>query len=275
MEQPVLAPSVRSAVFVHYERAVPLIVANFPLAPFTPVAYPRGLDQDAHYDAPVRYPVPPYVTTIKLGDAHEHHRYPALDENAIRWYVEERDAVGFCSWTPCASTPERVGYGRIVLSPRGGATLEQVGEAMIAVSRVLGDSGIETIPVLDGVGAALFIPFNDAPDYAAVRAWLHEVAETAVDRNGELLTTDPHDQKTQRVHVNVGSNAVGRYSALPYTLLGTPNLDMVTPIAWRELDTVANGFSTAANSAERLARGDVFGEASSTLVDQCFGDGPR
>src|SRR5665213_1360617 len=159
MEQPVLAPSVRSAVFVHYERAVPLIVANFPLAPFTPVAYPRGLDQDAHY--------------------------------------------------------------------------------------------------------------------AAVRAWLQEGAETAVDRNGELLTTDPHDQKTQRVHVNVGSNAVGRYSALPYTLLGTPNLDMVTPIAWRELDTVANGFSTAANSAERLARGDVFGEASSTLVDQCFGDGPR
>ena len=67
MEQHVLAPSVRAAVVAHYERAAPLIVANFPLAPVTPVAYPKGLDHDAHYDAPVYYPVPPHVTTISVS----------------------------------------------------------------------------------------------------------------------------------------------------------------------------------------------------------------
>jgi DNA primase len=274
-QQHVLAPSDRAAVAAHYERAAPLIVANFPLAPVTPVAYPKGLDQDAHYDAPVHYPVPPHVTTIKLSEAHEHRRYPALDEHAIRWYTEERDVVDFCSWTPCASDPERLGYARIILAPRGGATHEQVALAMVAVHRVLGDSGIDAIPVLDGfAGGALFIPFNDTPDYTAVRAWLHEVAETAISRNEDLLTSDQNDQKTQRVHVNVGTNAVGRYSSLPYALTGGPHLGMVTPIEWGELNSVVNGHYTAANSAERLALGDVFGNAAACLVDQCFG-GPR
>jgi DNA primase len=275
-QQHVLSGSVRAAVFTHYERAMAFMVANFPLVPVTPVAYPKGLDQDARYEAPVHSPPPPYVTTVKLSEAHEHRRYPALDENAIRWYIEDRDAVDFCSWTPSVRNPERVGFGRVILSPRGGATHEEVGQAMLAVRGVLSDSGIEAIPVLDGfAGGALFIPFNDEPDYAKVRAWLHEVAETAVSRNENLLTTDPHDQQTQRVHVNVGSNAVGRYSSLPYALIASPNLGMVTPIEWGELNTVANGFYTAANSAERLARGDIFGTATSMLIDQSFGDGPH
>jgi DNA primase len=276
LEQHVLAPSVRAAVVAHYERAAPLIVANFPLAPVTPIAYPKGLDQHARYDAPVHYPVPPYVTTVKLGEEHQHHRYPALDKHTIRWYTEARDVVDFCSWTPCASDPGRLGYARIILSPRGGATHEHVALAMVAVHRVLVDSGVDAIPVLDGfAGAALFIPFNDTPDYSAVRAWLHEAAETAVLRNDDLLTSDQHDQKTQRVHVNVGSNAVGRYSSLPYALTGGPNLGMVTPIEWGELNTVVNGHYTALNSAERLARGDVFGNAAADLVDQAFGEGPH
>jgi len=275
-QQHVLGGAVHAAVWAHYERAMAFVVANFPLVPVTPIAYPKGLDQDAHYDGPVRYPVPPYVTTVKLGEAHQHRHYPALDENAIRWYVQDRDAVDFCSWTPSVRNPERLGFARVILSPRGGATHEEVAQAMRAVRRVLGDSEIEAIPVLDGfAGGALFIPFDDAPEYDKVRAWLHEVAETAVDRNEDLLTTDPHDQRSRRVHVNVGSNAVGRYSSLPYALIGSPHLGMVTPIEWHELDTLANGYYTATNSAERLARGDIFGEAASLLVDQAFGDGPR
>jgi DNA primase len=276
VQQPIPVPSYRAAVVTHYERAAPLMIANFPLSPVTPVAYPQGLDHDPRYDAPVHYAPPPHLTTIKLSEAHKHHRYPALDEHAVRWFITERDAVDFCSWTPSASDPERVGYARIILGPRGGATREHVVEAMDAVHRVLGDSGIDAIPLLDGfAGAALFIPFDDTPEYEPVRAWLHGVAETAVERNGELLSTDAHDHQTQRVHVNVGSNAVGRYSSLPYALVASPHLGMVTPVDWGELNSVVNAHYTAANSAERLALGDVFGDIASDLEDQRFGDGPR
>jgi hypothetical protein len=63
---------------------------------------------------------------------------------------------------------------------------------------------------------------------------------------------------------------VGRYSSLPYTLAGTPELGMVTPIDWSELGSVHNGTITAATSAARLALGDRFAQAAASIGSQAF-----
>ncbi len=85
--------------------------------------------------------------------------------------------------------------------------------------------------MLDGRhGAALFTPFADRPAYEALRHWLHGVADAAVAQSPALLTTETHPT-APRIHVAVSSNAVGRCSSLPYTLAGTPQLGMVTPIS--------------------------------------------
>ena len=137
-------------------------------------------------------------------------------------------------------------------------------------------SGVEAVPVLNGVdGATLFIPFSDAPSYEAVRTWLHEVASEAVTRNATLYTTDVHDRTSPRIHVDVSSNAVGHFSSLPYALIGTPQLGMVTPIHWNELGVVHNGQFNAGNSGERLAQGNVFAEAAAPLAHQRFSDARR
>jgi DNA primase len=163
-----------------------------------------------------------------------------------------------------------------VLAPHCGATPEHVSLAMLALREILTARGIGAIPVLDGfVGAALFVPFADAPAYGDVRAWLHVVANAAVFRNANLLTTDEHEHQHPRVHVNVGSNAVGRFSSLPYALIGSPQLGMVTPIEWTEVGIVHNGHYTAENSADRLSQGDVFQRLATPLAAQRFGAGPR
>jgi len=277
VEHQVVAPSVHATVLAHYERVVDLIAANFPSVPIVPVYYPAGLDGEAHYGGAVHggQPLPTTIRTVACGAPQRPRRYIAADANALLWLVH-RGAIDFASWTPSPSDPNAVGSARIILSPRGGATAEHVSLAMLAMRTALLQCGIEAIPVLDGfAGAALFIPFNDAPSYEAVRAWLHTVANGAVERNAELLTADQHEQKKERVHVNVGSNAVGRFSSLPYALIGSTHLGMVTPIHWNELGVVRNGHYTAENSAERLADGDMFYRFARELHDQRFGDGPR
>ncbi|HTD35028.1 MAG TPA: hypothetical protein VK665_15290, partial [Candidatus Elarobacter sp.] len=96
-----------------------------------------------------------------------------------------------------------------------------------------------------------------------------------VSHNANLLTADSREQHEERVHVNVGSNAVGRFSSLPYALIGSTHLGMVTPIDWNELGVVHNGYYTATNSAERLRQGDTFHRLAHELQDQRFSDGPR
>ncbi|MDB5070694.1 MAG: polymerase LigD, polymerase domain protein [Candidatus Eremiobacteraeota bacterium] len=277
VEHFVVAPSVQATVLAHYERVADLIAANFPLAPVVPVYYPDGLDAGAHYGGCVHddHPLPATVPTVQVAFPNHPRRYVAATADSLLWLVH-RGAIDVGSWTPSPHDPDRLGHARIILSPRGGATHEHVAFAMLALRTVLLHYGVEAIPVLDGfAGAALFIPFNDAPAYDAVRAWLHVVVNAAVAHSPNLITADPHDQKSQRVHANVGSNAPGRFSSLPYALIGSTHLGMVTPIHWNELGTVDNGHFTATNSNERLTEGDVFYRLARELHAQRFGDGPR
>jgi DNA primase len=273
IEQHALAASVRAAVLAHYERAVDLIAANFPLAPVVPIYYPRGFDKARQYGGSVHEELPKTIPSVEVTEEPHPRRYVAVDANALLWLVH-RYAVGFCSWTPSARDPHRVGFARIVLSPRGGATAEMVSAAMLALRIALIDRGIKAIPVLEADGAALFIPFADAPAYDDVRTWLHDLADAAIARHTVMLTADAHDHSHKRVHVNVGSNAVGRFSSLPYALLGSPELHMTTPIDWEELElgTIRHGQITAANSADRLAQGDVFHRLAAELASQRFAD---
>jgi DNA primase len=277
IQEHVVAPSVQATVLGHYERAIELIATNFPLAPIIPVYYPDGWDAKAHYGGAVHdgHALPHTITTVEVRASGEPRRYIGASINSLLWLVH-RGAIDFCSWTPSPGDPEHIGFARMILSPRGGASHEHVALAMLAMRTALQPCGIEAIPVLDGfAGAALFIPFNDAPAYEDVRAWLHGVVDGAVSHHADLLTADEREHTLERVHVNVGSNAVGRFSSLPYALIGSKQLGMVTPIRWNELGVVPNGHFTAANSAERLVDGDLFRLLAFELKHQRFGDGPR
>jgi DNA primase len=267
-----ISPATRALIFAHYERSVDYLVESFSLAPVSPTYYPHGLGQHATYGGSWHHAIPHTVHSVDVGDPANPLHYIALTANALLW-LAHRDAVGFESWTPSPRNPERVGHARICLKPRGGATQDQLTLAMQALRSVLADLVIQAIPALNGVdGATLFIPFSDDPAYDVVRAWLHEFANDAVARNGSLLTTDVHDHTSPRIHVDVSSNAVGHYSSLPYALIGTEDLGMVTPIHWSELGHVHNGQFHANNSAERLAQGNVFAQAAAPLAHQRFSD---
>jgi DNA primase len=264
-----LPPQTRAAVLAHYEHAADVIALNFPHAPVVAVGYPQGFGKDPSYTATWHKPLPKTIPYVDVGPADALKRYAAIDRNALLWLVH-RGAVGFESWTPSPRDPESVGHARVLLSPRNGATQEQLAYAMLALRMQLFERGAEAIAVLDGRhGAALFVPFADLPTYEAVRLWLHAVANAAVAQCPTLLTAETHPTAA-RIHIAVSSNAVGRCSSLPYTLAGTPELGMVTPIDWSELGAIHNGTITAANGAKRLALGDRFAQEAAVIGNQFF-----
>ena len=268
-------PETRAIVLAHYERAVDFIVANFPLAPVEAIEYYPGLGGREEYTGALRRPVTDSIPTVEIGEFGHTKRYIAIAPNSLLWLVHH-NAIGFASWTPSARDPESVGFARIIITALYGATIDDLESAMLVVRSVLRDRRIESIPVLGAdTTAALFIPFGDAPTYETVRTWLHDVVDTAAARQPALLTTTIDAPHTRSVHLCVATNAVGRISALPYTLVGNEALEMMTPIDWEELGSVRNGAVTAHNSAERLAKGDVFGRLASELAGQPFAERRR
>ncbi len=265
--------SQQHAILAHYERVAPLIVANFPNIPLATSYYVKGLGTKPTFSGgtwtkPLPASIPRATVITKSGV----HTYPTCAANTILWLLH-RGGVGIHSWTPSPHDHERVGVARILFRPVGHARQPLLKEALLALRAVLNERGLDAVPLFECEEAALFIPLADAPAYETVRTWLHGLVDTAIARHPTMLVHEsrPHELHTvPRIECTVSSNAVGRFSRLPYALVGDPDLPMVTPFDWNELDTLHNGQITAANATDRLAKGDLYAKLAAGLAHQRF-----
>lgn len=168
-------------VLEHYQRALPLMVVDFPHVPFVGAFHPYGLGNQPTFSG--GWPeLPETVAHVEVTNAQgQRHLYPGLTENAVLWLVH-MGAVGVESWTPSPRDPESVGYARILLRQCGSAGEQELKYGMLAMRTALLEcGGLRAIPVLDGdVGAALFGAVRGS---AAVRRGAG-VAAPAVQRRG-------------------------------------------------------------------------------------------
>jgi bifunctional non-homologous end joining protein LigD len=255
----------------HYERAAPLMALDFPHAPIVGAWHDDGLGTPATFSG--GWPgLPEGIVRVGVVTESGRHWYPGLTEDAVAWLLD-LGAVGVLSWTPSAQDCRRAGYARILLRRCGNAGEPELKYALLALRTALQQVGLRAVPVLDGHrGAALFVPFADAPAYDDVRAWLHRLCGGAAEQHTALLTcAHAVAERGDRVHLAVETNAAGRFSALPYSLAGNPGLHMVTPVEWNELGEVDNGTYTARTSGKRLER-DVFAEVSAAIGEQRFSE---
>jgi DNA primase len=263
----------RGAILAHYEHFAPLIAANFPRIPLVFEQHPNGLGGATHYSNrnPIA-PMLPGVTPVTVHTTTGAHVYPACDEFSILAYVYHWTADGVHSWTPVPGKPEAVRFARIQLKPENGSSQQDLRDALILVRDILRAHRVEAIPLWGGRDAALFIPFADAPAYPPVRQWLHVITDEAHARSAHIRGEHhAHEQRTERdIELTLRHNAPGEHSRLPYSLTGAPDLPMLTPFDWSELDTLPNGYYTATNAEERLAQGDVFKRLTDDLAHQTF-----
>jgi len=258
----------RAHVLVHYERVAPLIAKHFAGTPLIALFLPNGDDEPVVRVGQLHHPVPPHIPQISVATRSGTHAYIALTKASLLWRVHTR-ALGFESWTPTAADPLAVRFARLVLSARGNATLTMLRTAARTARAALQSCGVDAFPLLDGRSIALYIPFDDAPGYDAVRAWLHTIMADAARHEPNLFEV-AHLVPPDRIHISAQSDAPGHGSALPYTLRPEAGFAMVTPCTWTELDTVATSAWTIDNAPDRLATGDVFATELARVGPQHF-----
>ena len=267
-----LPPAIRGRLLAHYGWVGDWIAANFEGAPLVAAYYAHGLGGDETYSGAWHQPLPETVPLVDVQTARGLRLFPACVKSALLWLVQ-KGAVGFGSWTPTAGNAYAVRYARLLFRPHQGASDATLRTALKSVRAVLQTIAIDAVPVLEGRGAALFIPFAGAPSYEAVRTFLFNVALRAAADAPDTIVPErkPYEEPAPgRIEVTIRSNAPGRFSSLPYTLHGGSRLSMVTPITWEELDKVHAAAADEAAVGVRLQRGDVFGQLAKPLAKQRF-----
>lgn len=257
-----------AVVRAYYKATIPLIAAAIGRVPFTSVFCLQGLNGGVTRARAATPPLRHGVDAIDVPQASGPRSYLLFNETAA-WWCLYRHAVAFESWAPTEGDPTRARLAHLLLAPVGNATETMLREAARAIRNSLAHDGLDAIPVLDGAGMTLWIPLAGGPRYDHVRGYLRAVIARAMEAEPDLLSIKPFAESAGRIHVWIGSNAVGQGCNLPYCLRACEGLLVVTPVAWQELETCANGDFRADNFAQRLAGvGDRFAEALAALGDQ-------
>jgi type III secretion system FlhB-like substrate exporter len=194
-------------------------------------------------------------------------------------HVQHLVSIGaqeFHSWFPLVDDPARARFARFLLerpwADTQGALLENVRRAALVLADILCHPEVSkgtAIPVLDGVGGiSLFVPLAGGPAYPDVRTWAHRIAREAIAAHPDLFSEGPNVHDDGRVHIHVSSNALDRWSIMPYSIR-TNGTRVATPVTWDELPHVdMMGVRMADFPARLSAAGDVFG----TMLAACHSD---
>ena len=253
MRSPVLViPSVakrsRGTVSEHYARVAPLLESTFGAIPIVTASFPDGLGTKARW----------------------HTKPLPLVPHVFEWCVEKLDAIEFHSWTPAPQHPDRLGFARILLEYDGVPNDVRMREAARVTRDALNARDLDAIAVLDGRGGiALFLPFDDAPEYAPVRDWLEHFANDLAAQHGDLFSTEPNTHSDTLIRIHVRHNAPRLWSILPYSARGVEGYPIALPITWTELSH--HGDYTIDSLPERLERvGDILAKERARIGRQLF-----
>jgi DNA primase len=104
------------------------------------------------------------------------------------------------------------------------------------VRAALAEIELEAAVGIDPNGAAHWIPFDDGPHYEPLRMWLQDLADATIAARPDIFT---HGHGPNRIRIDVGSNATGRFSAWPYSVRGNAALTMLAPVPWANLEGAA------------------------------------
>jgi bifunctional non-homologous end joining protein LigD len=255
----------------HYAIAAPFMERLFGPIPFVWATAPRGLPGPRGYHGPLSNATRPKGTTVDVVTPSGTHRYPQLSADRILHLVPH-GAIEFHSWSPTPQDPTHAAFARLIVSTTG-ATRIPLPAALLALRSVVNADGLDAVLVFDGErGAALWVPFADAPAYDDVRASLHQLCLTAAQQHPDLLTTVPNTTPSPQAHLHISSNAVGRFSILPYSTRARPGLPLAVPVVWNDVTGYANGAVCAGALGDWLAvHGETFSAQLATIPPQRFG----
>jgi DNA ligase D len=225
--------------------------------------FPDGVDGEKVHQKRLPHGAPPWIETVRV-------HFPRFNRDAdelcvshpadVIWAVQ-MSTVEFHPWNSRRDDVESPDEWRIDLDPMPVATYQDVRRVAVIVQELLGELGAVGYPKTSG-GKGLHIYVRILPDHGHpdVRRAAWAFAREVERRAGDLvdLTWWRKDRDPGSVFVDYNQNARDHTIASAYSVRGTPEGIVSTPLRWNEIaDADPKDFTIATVPARYAEIGDL------------------
>ena len=235
--------------------------------------YPTGVEGEKVHQKRLPNGAPPWIETVQVT-------FPRYNRTAdelcvveladVIWAVQ-MSTVEFHPWNSRRADTEKPDEWRIDLDPMPDCPFDRVRSVAHVVHEVLSELGAVGWPKTSG-GRGIHIYVRIAPDHGfsdvrrAALAFAREVERRAPS---DVTTTWwRRDRDPAAVFVDFNQNARDHTIASAYSVRGTADATVSTPICWDEIDAVDPREFTIATVPQRFARlGDLHAGIDDAVFD--------
>lgn len=222
----------------YYERIATTMLPYVSQRPLTLHRFPDGIDADGFYQQNAAEYFPDWVVRVALphedGNEVEHC---VCDNAATLVYLANLACITPHVWLARAGRPHHPDRMLFDLDP-GEDDFATVRRAAHTIHAVLGEVSLASFVMTTGSrGLHVVVPLDAEADFDATREFARRVAEAAVAREPDRLTTEQRkDKRGQRLYVDIMRNAYGQTAVAPYAVRARPGAPVAMPLEWDELD---------------------------------------
>ncbi|GHG98296.1 non-homologous end-joining DNA ligase [Streptomyces rubradiris] len=229
----------------YYRSVAPYLLPHLRGRPLMLERRPDGLDGERFMqkNAPGHYPE--WITRAEVAKEGGTVTHVVCDDTATLLYLAGQACVTLHRWL--ARTDRAGGPGhpdRLVfdLDPPGD-DFAAVREAAGWLRELLTELDLPAAPMTTGSrGLHLVVPLDGRHDFDDVREFARQVAERAVARHPDRLTTAARRaDRGDRLYLDVQRNAYAQTAVAPYSVRARPGAPVAVPLTWEQLDDPGTG----------------------------------
>ena len=224
--------------------------------------FPRGVDGDKVHQKRIPSGAPPWVETVRVDFPSGRHadELCVTELGSVIWAVQMA-TVEFHPWNSRRADVERPDEWRIDLDPMPECGFDRVRRVAHVAHEVLAVLGIHGWPKTSGgSGIHVYVRIEPRWGFGDVRRAALAFAREVERRAPREVTTTwwRKDREPGKVFVDYNQNARDHTIACAYSVRGTREGTVSTPIGWDEIDDVEPQDCTIATVPERFAElGDL------------------
>jgi bifunctional non-homologous end joining protein LigD len=247
----------------YYVSVAPMLLPHLAERPISMSRYPDGIEGPSFYEKRAPGHQPDWMRTVPVPSDSQGGVIGFLladSTEALMWFAN-MGCIEVHPFHSRAGSLDNPTYAIFDFDPSEGSSWDQVVAAAKLLEVALRQLGLAGYPKLSGSrGLHVYLPLEPIHDHGRVRRFVGEVGNYLAAASPDDVTMEWDKPKRKgKVFIDHNRNAFGQTVASAYSVRPRPGAPVSAPLAWNEIDTIANGDLTIANMWDRLVRyGDLF-----------------
>ncbi|WPO70114.1 non-homologous end-joining DNA ligase [Streptomyces sp. KN37] len=230
----------KADLFDYYRSVAPFMLPHLRGRPLMLERHPDGVDgpRFMQKDTPEHYP--DWITRAEVAKQGGTVTHTVCDDTATLLFLADQACLTLHRWlsrTGRIDHPDRLVFDLDPAKDDFGA----VRDAARLLGELLDHMGLFSALMTTGSrGLHVEVPLNGHQDFADVRDFAKDVADTLAAAHPERFTTAARKEaRGDRLYLDVQRNGYAQTAVAPFSVRAAPGAPVAVPIAWEQLDDPA------------------------------------